>query len=485
MTDVRSQSLLRRFSIIFVGVALTPFIILFFLHSLYDKSHRFIKILDAHFSLIIAIIGVTSIIGFFGMRIIVKKIILLTKTVGETVIDKKTMLELAEEKGEIGELAKSFFYAWKRVDEKEQQLKETKKIIYDVLKRASEVLAVVNNYDNLIRLVLKTTTDALGAKQGALFSALETTTNASGAKQGVLFPADNSRFELKAWVGNHDVTSEQVMDTAQSYLDQVAGQKRPFLVTAKEGSKQADKLLIPPLVFSPLVYNENLLGVLCFCGNGYWNKFSNEHMLVVLNLSHQLAVTFENAKINKDSDQTYFETLAALAVAVEARDPYSRGHSSRVSKTAQKIGEMMDLPAEDIKTLRDASILHDIGKIAIMHDIFIKQGKISEEEKYVIRNHPIIGESIVLHLQKYKHLLDPIRHHHEQLDGSGYPDGLKNGEISRITSILSVADLFDSIMQNRSYRSGMALKDAKKELDNLVIAGKIDEDVVASLYQIY
>jgi len=467
MTDVKSKSLLRRFSIIFVGVALIPFIILFFLHSLYDESHRFIQILDAHFSLIIVIIGIISILGFFGMRMMIKKIILLTKTVKEAVIDRKTMLELAEEGGEIGELAKSFFYALKRVDEREQQSKETKKIIYDVLKKASEVLAVVNNYDNLIRLVLKTATDALGAKQGALFS------------------ADEGRYALKVWIGNDDVTSEQVMDTAQSYLDQVAGHNRPFLITAKEKSKQSDKLLIPPLVFSPLVYNEKLLGVLCFCGNGYWNKFSNEHMVVVLNLSHQLAVSFENAKINKHSDQTCFETLAALALAVEAKDPYSRGHLGRVGKTAQKIGELMGLPAEDIKTLRDASMLHDIGKIATMHDIFIKQGKISEEEKYVIRNHPVISESIVLHLQTYKHLLDPIRHHHEQLDGSGYPDGLKNEEISRITSILTIADLFDTFMQNRSYRSGMDLTDAKKELDNLVIAGKIDKDVVASLYQIY
>ncbi|OGP68909.1 MAG: hypothetical protein A2031_05895 [Deltaproteobacteria bacterium RBG_19FT_COMBO_43_11] len=485
MIDFRSKSLLRKFSIIFVGVALIPFIILFFLHSLYDESHRFIQILDAHFSLIITIIGVISIIGFFGMRMMVKKIILLTKTVKDAVIDKKTILELTEEEGEIGELAKSFFYALKSADEREQKPKETKKIIYDVLKKASEVLAVVNNYDNLIRLVLKTITDAIGAKQGALFSVLETTTDALGAKQGTLFSADDNRYTLKAWVGNHDVTSEQVIETAQSYLDQVAKQNRPFLVTAKEQSEQSDKLLIPPLVFSPLVYNEKLLGVLCFCGNSYWNKFSNEHIIVVLNLSHQLAVSFENAKINKDSDQTYFETLAALALAVEARDPYSRGHSSRVGKTAQEIGELMGMPAEDIKTLRDASMLHDIGKIAIVHDIFMKQGMISEEEKYVIRNHPVIGESIVLHLQKYKHLLDPIRHHHERLDGSGYPDGLKKDEISRITSILTIADLFDTIIQNRSYRSGMNLKDAMKELDNLVIAGKIDKDVVDSLHQIY
>jgi HD-GYP domain-containing protein (c-di-GMP phosphodiesterase class II) len=467
MTDVRSKSLLRRFSIIFVGVALIPLIVLYFLHSLYDESHRFIQILDAQFSLIIAIIGVISILGFFGMRMMVKKIILLTKTLKEAVIDKKTMLELAEEEGEIGELAKAFIHSLKRIDEREEQPKETKKVIYDVLKKASELLAVVNNYDNLIRLVLETATDALGAKQGVLFS------------------ADDGSYTVKAWAGMDGVTPEQVMDTAQPYLDEVARRNRSFLITAKEKNEQSDKLLIPPLVFSPLVYNEKFLGALCFCGNSYWNKFSNEHMVVVLNLSHQLAVSFESAKINNHSDQTYFEALAALALAAEARDPYSRGHSGRVGKTAQKIGESMGFSEEDIKTLRDASMLHDIGKVGLNYGILIKQGKISVEEKYVIRNHPIIGESIVLHLPTYKHLLDPIRHHHEQLDGDGYPDGLKSGEISRITRILTTADLFDTLMESRSYRSGMDFKDAKKEMNQLVNAGKLDKDVVSSLYYIY
>jgi len=467
MAAKNSKSLLRKFSIIFVGIALIPFIILFYLHSLYDESHRFIQILDAHFSLILAIIGAISILGFFGMRLTIKKIVLLTETVKKSVLDKideKTMLELAEEEGEIGELAKSFIHALKRVDIKEQQPKETKEMIYDVLKKASEILTVVNNYDNLSRLVLETAVDALGAKQGALFS------------------ADDGRYILKAWVGNDDVTSEQVMNAAQVYLDKMRRENKFFLIPAKEKGKQSDKLFIPPLVFSPLVYNEKFFGVLCFYGNSYWNEFSNEHMAIVLNLSHQLAVSFENAKINKNTDQTYFETLAALALAVEARDPYSRGHSTRVGKCAVKIATFIGLPEKDIKTLRDASMLHDIGKIGIRFGVLTKQGKLSAEERYVIRNHTVIGESIVLRLKTYKHLLDPIRHHHEQLDGSGYPDGLKNGEISLITRILAIADLFDTFMENRSYRSGMDFTDAKKELDYLVEAGKIDKDILRSFY---
>jgi hypothetical protein len=403
------------------------------------------------------------------MRLTINKIILLTETVKKTLkdeIDEKAISILAKEEGEIGELAKSFIHVLKRVDIREQQAKETKEMIYEILKNTTETLAIVNNYDNLIPLVLKTSVDALGAKQGALFS------------------VDDDRYNLKAWVGSDDnTTAEQVMDEAQIYLDQMTREKRFLLIPEKEKSQLLDKLFIPPLIFSPLIHDDQYLGALCFGGNSYWNNSSNDHMVIVSNMSQRIAVSFDHARINKNADQTYFETLSALALAVETRDPYSRGHSSRVGIYAQKMGELIGLPEEEIKTLKDASILHDIGKIGIRYDVLTKRGQLSAEEKYVIRNHPVISESIVLRLQTYKHLLDPIRHHHEQLDGSGYPDSLKRGEISLVSRILGVADLFDTLMESRSYRSGMDFRKAKKELDYLVEAGKTDKNVVSSLYR--
>jgi HD-GYP domain-containing protein (c-di-GMP phosphodiesterase class II) len=412
---------------------------------------------------------VISLLGFFGMRLAIKKINLLTEIVKKAAIDKedeKRILELTEEGGEVGELAKSFIRNLKGVEKREQQPKETKEMIYDILKKASEVLTVVNNHDDLIRLVLETAADALGANQAALFS------------------VEEGYYTLKAWVGKDDVTPEQVMDAAQVYLDQMTRENRFFLIPAKETSEQSNMLFNPPLIFFPLVRNEIILGALCFCGNSYWNNFSNDHMPMVVNLSHQLAASFDSAKMNIHSNQTSFETLAALSLAVESRDPYSRGHSYRVGAYAQRIGQLMGLSAEDIKTIRDASMLHDIGKIGIGYGILVKQGKLGVEEKSVIRNHPVVGESIALHLKEYQHLLDPIRHHHEMLDGSGYPDGLKNGEISRVTRVLSVADLFDTLMENRSYRSGMDIANAKKELSYFEKTRRIDRAVVNTLYYI-
>jgi putative nucleotidyltransferase with HDIG domain len=469
MTADKSRSLLRKFSIIFVGVALIPFIILFYLHSLYDESHSFIQILDTNFSLIIIIIGVVCLLGFFGIRLTIKKLALLTDTIKKSVIGKleeKAILELAKEEGEIGELAGSFIKVLKRDDERKQQSKEIKEMVRDVLKKASEVLAVTNNYDNLIQLVLETAVEALGAKQGALFS------------------VDAGLYTLQAWVGRNDVTLEEVMDAAQIYLDQMTRRNSFFLISTEEKSEQPDKLFTPPLLFSPLIHNEKSWGVLCFSGNSYWNKFSNEHKWVISSLSDQIAASIYETQINKNAYQASFEALAALAQAVEARDPYSRGHSIRVGNYAQKIGEVMGLPEEDIKILWDASMLHDIGKIGINYNILVKPGKISPEERSVIRNHPVVGESIALQLKDYKHLLDPIRHHHELLDGSGYPDGLQIGEISRTTRILTIADLFDTLMENRSYRTGKNLMSAKKEFHYLEKYRKIDKSVVSAFYSL-
>ena len=445
-----------------------PFIILFYLHSLYDESHSFIRILDTNFSLIMAIIGVISIIGFFGMRITIKKITALSETIKKSLtsnLDEKAILALAKEEGEVGELADSFVRVLTQIDKREQHPKETNEMIYDILKRTSEVLVVANNYDNLVRLVLETAADALGAKQGALFS------------------HHDGSYALEACTGKDDgIDAEQVMYDAKVYLDQMARENKFFLVSGNEINVQRNKLFTLPLIFSPLMYDQKFEGVLCFSGNNYWNNFSNDHMAVVSNLSHQLAISLANAKLNKNADKTVFETLAALALAVEARDPYSRGHSLRVSRYSEKIAAFMGLPQEDIQSLHDASMLHDIGKIGIKYGVLIKQGKISDEEKSVIRNHPVVGESIALHLKEYRHLLDPIRHHHEQIDGSGYPDGLQGGQISPVSRILGFADIFDTLTENRSYRSGMDLLSARRELYFLEKTGKIDNVLIDNFY---
>jgi len=467
MTTPKSNSLLRRFSIFYVGFAVIPIIILFYLHSLYDETGSFIRISDTHFTLLLVLVGIISLIGFVGMHTALRRIVTFTESIKKTVLEKadeKVLIELAKEEGEVAELAKSFGQILKRLDNNLHQLEETKKTLHDVLKKVSEVLSSVENFDNLIRLVLETAVDALDAKQGALFS------------------VEDGHYTLRAWVGKEGVPSEQVMSAAQAYLDLITKENRIFILPAMESSGQTDKLFAPPLVCTPLIYRGKTWGVLCLSGNRYGGNFSDDDLTIVSNLSHQIAISFENAKLNEDAEQTYFETMAALAMAVEARDPYSRGHSDRVGEYARKIGQSMGLPESSIQTLWDASRLHDVGKIGIRDAVLIKPGTLNMEERDIIRKHPIIGESIVLPLKTFKHLLDPIRHHHEQLDGSGYPDGLKGEEITPITRILVVADIYDALTTSRPYREAMDPDAIKKEFDHLVSIGKIDAAVVRHLY---
>jgi hypothetical protein len=469
MTTPKSDSLLRRFSIFYVGFAVIPIMVLYYLQSLYDETSNFIRISDTQFSLLLVLVGIISLIGFFGMHTALSRIVTFAESIKKAAFEKvdgKMLIELAKEEGEVAELAKSFGQIMQRLDHNLHQLEETKKTLHDVLKKVSEVLSSVENFDNLIRLVLETAVDALGAKQGALFS------------------IDDGHYSLRAWVGKEGAVSEQVMSAAQAYLDLITKENRIFILPALENSQQIDKLFAPPLVCTPLIYRGKTWGVLCLSGNRYGGNFSDDDLTIVSNLSHQIAVSFENAKLNEDAEQTYFETMAALAMAVEARDPYSRGHSDRVGEYALKIGYSMGLPESSIQTLRDASKLHDVGKIGISDAILVKPGALSMEERDIIKKHPVIGESIVLPLKTFKHLLDPIRHHHEQLDGSGYPDGLKGEEIMPITRILVVADIYDALTTNRPYRPAMDTDAMRKEFDHFVATGKIDAEVVYHLYRL-
>jgi putative two-component system response regulator len=155
-----------------------------------------------------------------------------------------------------------------------------------------------------------------------------------------------------------------------------------------------------------------------------------------------------------------------------------------VGEYAQKIGSEMGLPEESIKILRDASRLHDIGKIGIIDSVLVKPGALSTDERDLINRHPIIGETILMPLKTFKLLLDPVRHHHENLDGSGYPDGLRGNELNLITRILSIADIYDAMTTDRPYRKAMDLVLVKKNFDSLIAEGKIDGEVVSHLYRV-
>jgi putative two-component system response regulator len=177
--------------------------------------------------------------------------------------------------------------------------------------------------------------------------------------------------------------------------------------------------------------------------------------------------------------------LFSLARTVEAKDKYTKGHVERVAKMAIILGRNMGLNESEMEALRFGGILHDIGKITIPEYILNKPGPLKPEEAEVMKSHPVAGYDICLPLKKnLGQALDVIRQHHEKLDGSGYPDGLKNEDISIASRIMAVVDIFDALVTNRAYREGLSFDRAVEILRQEVKKEKLDELVVENLIEI-
>lgn len=162
-----------------------------------------------------------------------------------------------------------------------------------------------------------------------------------------------------------------------------------------------------------------------------------------------------NARLYGDLKELLFGVIRALTAAIDAKDPYTSGHSERVARIAVRLGEKLGLSANDRGDLYLMGLLHDIGKIGIEDEVLKKPGKLTPDEYRAIQSHVKIGVHILADLKKLHHLLPGVAHHHEHLDGSGYPAGLVGDEIPLPARILAVADAFDAMSSSRPYRRRM------------------------------
>ena len=177
--------------------------------------------------------------------------------------------------------------------------------------------------------------------------------------------------------------------------------------------------------------------------------------------------------------------LFSMARAVEAKDRYTQGHVDRVSRLAFSIGKRMGLSERELDALRLGGALHDIGKMGIPGEILNKPGALNDQEWTIMKTHPEIGYDICFPLKKnLGHALDIVRHHHEKLDGSGYPDGLKGDEILMVTRIMAVADIFDALTSDRPYRKAMSNGKALEILAAEARDGKNDTTVTCYLTEL-
>ncbi len=176
--------------------------------------------------------------------------------------------------------------------------------------------------------------------------------------------------------------------------------------------------------------------------------------------------------------------VITLANVIEAKDKYTDGHTRRVGTISRLLGEHLGIAAEKLDFLEIAGLIHDIGKVGVPESILNKPGKLTREEFDLIKKHSEIGETILRPLDSLKACLVPVRSHHEKLNGTGYPDALRDEEITLETRILCVADIFDALYSDRPYREKQSLNKVREILKEEVQNGCLDVRVVEALFDL-
>lgn len=186
-----------------------------------------------------------------------------------------------------------------------------------------------------------------------------------------------------------------------------------------------------------------------------------------------------NLKLYTDELERAETVLFALAKSIEAKDPYTQGHCERLSRYSEELAKKLGLPNDDILALRRAGIVHDIGKVAVPDSILLKPSRLDAHEMEIMKTHPVVGEDICSPLKSFRSVLPIIRHHHEKMDGTGYPDGLKGNDIPITARVLQIVDVYDALTTERPYKKALSLDDTLATMQKEVAMGWWDPEIFA------
>ncbi|MDP2168592.1 MAG: GAF domain-containing protein [Thermodesulfovibrionales bacterium] len=303
--------------------------------------------------------------------------------------------------------------------------------------------------------------------------AIEAATRLTGAETGSIILIDKETGELFFEVAlgeKGDKLKEVRLKKGQGIAGWVAEHGETVVVLDVQSDprffKGADKkseFVTHDLVCAPVRTKEKILGVLQVI-NKRSGKFDREDADILEALSNQVAVAVENANLYQELKETFYGTAQALAETIEKRDPYTGGHTRRVMNYSLAIGRSMGLGRAELENLKLSAILHDIGKIGIRDCVLLKEGRLEPEELKAMQMHPGYGSEILGHIRQLRDIVPGVRGHHEKHDGTGYPDGLKDGDIHLSARIIAVADTYDAMTTDRPYRKALSAETAFSEL---------------------
>jgi HD-GYP domain-containing protein (c-di-GMP phosphodiesterase class II) len=234
------------------------------------------------------------------------------------------------------------------------------------------------------------------------------------------------------------------------------------------------------MVLFPLKVQDTPQGLILISKRAAEEEFTLSDIQVLSIIANQASIALHSSGLMKDLERSYMNTLLSLNLVLEAKHPYTRGHTQRVTRYSLMVGKSMNLPDQQMKTIRDGATLHDIGKVGVSETILNKKEKLTDEEMELVRRHPITGDEIISPIGFLSHTRPIIRHHHERIDGKGWPDGVDGRNLPMVVRLVSVADAFDAMTSMRAYRKPLSFDRICEEM--IQNSGtQFDPDVVECL----
>ncbi len=324
--------------------------------------------------------------------------------------------------------------------------------------------------------------------------AMEAATRLMRAEVGSLLLVNEEKHQLYFEVALGD-REEEIKTISLNFGEGIAGwvaqRGKPLVVNSPgkdrrffKGVDERTEFKTRNIICVPVKVKKKIIGVLEAINKKGKGQFDKEDLSLLTSLADQVAIALDNSRLYQELEEMFFQTAESLADAIEKRDPYTGGHTQRVTLYSQAIAKHLQLKPLERKWLKIASVLHDIGKIGVEDDILKKREQLSPEEFNIIKRHSDMGAEILEHIRQLREIVPGVRYHHEHVNGKGYPDGLRGEEIPLLAKIVAVADTYDAMTTDRPYRKAMGKESAVEEL-KICSGTQLDKGVVEAFIQAY
>jgi HD-GYP domain-containing protein (c-di-GMP phosphodiesterase class II) len=288
----------------------------------------------------------------------------------------------------------------------------------------------------------------------------------------LLIDEETNRLYFEVALGDKEETVKTFhLEMGEGIAGWVAKHGEPLIVHDTQSEPRffsevdrKSKFTTKNVICVPVKVKEKTIGVLEAINKLGGEAFSDDDLTIFQSLADQVAVALDNARLLAEIEGLFFQTAESLADAIEKRDPYTGGHTKRVTTYSLAIGEELNLESNEMRWLKLAAILHDIGKIGVEDRILRKADKLDEEEYDQMKQHTLMGAEIIGHIKQLHGIIPGLKYHHEKIDGKGYPEGLADDNIPLIAKIVAVADTFDAMTSDRPYRKPLKKEKACEEL---------------------